>query len=71
MHLLDSDRLGQVSWEVNIESLSNCQPIRHQLERNNIEQTLQAVDGLWNLDLLAMIGFEFLVIGIANNNRLA
>ena len=38
--LLDRDRLGKVTREVNIQTLSHREPVSHELERNNVEQTL-------------------------------
>jgi hypothetical protein len=38
------------------------------LERNNVEEALQAVDSLWDLDLLGLAGLELLVIGVTDDD---
>src|ERR1700712_3880533 len=42
-HLLDGNGLGQVSWEIDVESLGHGKPVRHELQWNNIDQTLERV----------------------------
>lgn len=71
LRLLDSDRLGQVAREINVETLGHSQPVGHQLERNNVEQTLQNIAGLGNLDTLSLISREFGVTSVADDNRSA
>ena len=55
LRLLDRDGLGQVTWEVDVEALLNGQPVGNQLERDHVEQTLEAVDGLGDLDLFSVL----------------
>lgn len=69
--LLDSHGLGQVTGEVNVETLHDSQPVGNQLQRDNVEETLQAVDGLGDLDLLGLVGLELLVAGVADDDGLA
>lgn len=69
--LLDSHRLGQVAREINVETLHDSQPVGNQLQRNDVEETLQAVDSLGNLDLLGLVGCELLIAGVADDNGLA
>ena len=38
--LLDSDRLSQVAREVNVQALSNSEPVGNQLQRNDVQETL-------------------------------
>ena len=54
MYLLDCHRLGQVTGEVDIESFLDSKPVGDELEWNNVKQTLENVDGLWDLDLLGV-----------------
>lgn len=69
--LLDSDRLGQVSGEVNVETLENGQPVGNQLQRNDVQDSLQAVNGLGDLDLESIRGLELLVTRVADDDGLA
>ncbi len=69
--LLHGDRLGQISREINIQALGNCEPVCHQLERNNVQKTLQAVNGLGYLDFLGLASLELFIARIADNNRSA
>lgn len=69
--LLDSDRLGQVTREVDIQSFKNCKPVRNELQGNHVQQTLEAIDSLGNFDLLSLRGLELVVSGVADDNRLA
>lgn len=69
-NLFDGNRLGQVTWEINVETLSNCEPVGHKLKRNNVEETLEAVDCLWNLDLLGLSTAELFVIRVADDDWL-
>lgn len=70
-HLLHSNTLSQISWEVDIQSLGDGKPIGHELERNDIQETLKTIDSLGNFDLFRLTLLELLVIGIADDNRLA
>ena len=69
--LLHRDGLGQVTREIDVQALSDCEPIGHQLERDDVQEALQAIDGLGDLDLLGLPSLELLVVGIADNNRSA
>ncbi|KAI9172071.1 proteasome regulatory particle subunit Rpt4 [Paramyrothecium foliicola] len=69
--LLDSHGLGQVSGEVHVKTLENSQPVGNQLQGNDVEDTLKAVDRLWDFDLLSLGGLELLVTGVADDNGLA
>ena len=66
--LLDSDRLGQVTREVDVEALEDSQPVGDQLERNDVEDALQDVDGLGDLDPLAVGVLELLVVLVADDD---
>lgn len=70
-HLLNSNRLGQVSGEVDVETTGDSQVIGNELKWENVEKTLQAVNGGWDLDLLGLGGLEFLVTWVADNDWLA
>jgi len=70
-HLLDSDTLGQVSGEVDVQALSNGQPVGHELKRNDVEQTLQNINGLGNLNLVGLVTRELAVALAANDNGAA
>lgn len=66
--LLDCDRLGQVAREIDVETLQDGQPVGNELERDNVQETLEAVDRLRNLDRLGLRSLEFLVTGVADDN---
>lgn len=68
--LLDSDRLGQVTREINVETLKNGKPVGNELERDNVEETLENVDRLGDLDLLGFRRLELLIRGVADNDGL-
>jgi hypothetical protein len=59
--LLNGDRLGQVTGEVNVETLHDGQPVGDELQGDDIEDALEHVDGLGDLDLLGLGGLELLV----------
>lgn len=67
--LLDSDRLGQVAREVDVQALSNGEPVGNQLQRNDVQETLQAVNGLWHLDPLCLGWRELGIVLVADDNR--
>jgi hypothetical protein len=69
--LLDSNRLSKVTREVNVQALKDSQPVGNKLEGNDVENTLKAVDGLGDLNLLSLGGLELLVIRVADDNGLA
>jgi hypothetical protein len=66
--LLDSDRLGQVTGHIDVDSLGNGHPVGHELQRNDIDQTLQAVDIAGNLDLVSLVTWELGVVLVANDD---
>lgn len=66
--LLDSHRLGQVPREVDVQTRTDGQPVGNQLQRNDVQQTLQAVDRLRHFDLLRLRSRELRVILVANDN---
>jgi len=41
------------------------------LERDDVQETLQAVDSLGDFDLLSLTSLELLIVGIADDNWLA
>lgn len=69
--LLDSDRLGQVAREIDVEALENSQPVGDELQRDDVEKALEGIDGLGDLDLLGVGGVELLVRRVADNDGLA
>lgn len=68
--LLDSDRLGQVTGEVNVKTLENSEPVGNELERDDVEETLEDVDGLGDLDLLSLGSLELLIVRVADDDGL-
>ena len=69
--LLDRDRLGKVTREVNVQALEDSQPVGNELQGNDVEDTLKAVDGLGDLNLLGLRGLELLISRVADDNGLA
>lgn len=67
-HLLDSNTLSQIPWEINVESLLDGQPITDHLQWQNVQQTLQTIDGLRNLNLFDEIVGAFTLVGIADDD---
>lgn len=70
-YLLDRHRLSQVTREVYVKTLGNRKPVGDELQRDNIEETLQTVHCLGNLDPLSLGRWEFFVVRVANDNRAA
>ena len=66
--LLDSDTLGQVSREIDVQALGNGKPVGHELERDDVEQTLQNINGLRDLDLVGLVAGELGVALAANDD---
>jgi len=67
----NSHRLGQVAREVHIKTFHDGEPVSDELQRNDVQDALQAVHRLGNLNLLSLAGLELLIALVANNNRLA
>lgn len=67
--LFNSDRFCEVAREINVESLSDSKPIGNKLQWNNVEKTLQTVDGPWDLNLFGLGGRELWVVMVTNHNR--
>lgn len=66
--LLDSDRLGQVPGEIDVEALADREPVGHELQRNDVEETLEGINSLRDLDLLDLVGREFWVVLVADDD---
>lgn len=69
--LLNSDRLGQVAREIDVETLHDSQPVGDELQGNDVEDALEHVDGVGYLDLLSLGGLELLVAWVADDDGLA
>ena len=69
--LLDGNRLGKVAREVDVETLQDGKPVGNELERNDVQETLENVDGLGNLDLQSLAGIELLVTRVADDDGFA
>lgn len=69
--LLDSHRLGQVTGEVNVETLHDRQPVGNQLQGNDVQEALQDVNRLGDLDSLCLAALELVIPTVADDNRLA
>lgn len=69
--LLDSHRLGQVAREIHVEALEDSEPVGDELQRNDVEETLEAVHSLGDLNLLGLGCLKLLVAGVADDNGLA
>lgn len=66
--LFNSDTLGQVSWEIDVEALGNGHPVGHELERNDVEKTLETVDGSWDFDSFDFVGWELCLALVADDD---
>jgi hypothetical protein len=69
--LLDGDGLGKVAREVDIKAFQHSQPVCDELERDDVEDTLEDVDGLGNLNLESLAGLEFGIVRVADDDGLA
>ncbi len=69
-YLLDSDRLGKVTWEVDVDARRCGKVVRKELERDDSQQTLETVDGAGHTDGLHTL-LDVLVVVVANDDRLA
>lgn len=56
------------TWEVDIEVLSDSHPVSHQLQRDDVQKSLENIDSLGQLNLLAGLVSEFLVIFVADDD---
>ena len=68
--LLHRHRLGEVARKVDIEAFHNGQPVRNQLQRDDVEDALQDVDRLGHLNLLGLARRKLLVTIVADDNGL-
>ena len=66
--LLHRNTLGQVPREIDIEALSNRKPVGHQLQGNDVKQTLERIHGLGHLNFIGLLTGEFRVILVADDN---
>ena len=66
--LLHSDRLREVAREINIKTFTDGEPVSNQLQWDNVEKTLEAINSLGDLDLFCLGGRKLGVIVIADND---
>ena len=66
--LLDCHRLGQIPGEVHVKTLRDSQPVGNQLQRYDIEKSLENIASLRNHNALSLVGRELWVILIADDN---
>jgi len=69
--LLDGDGLGQIPGEIDVQVTGNGEPVGNELQGDDVEKPLQAVNGVGELDLDTLLLGEFLVSLIADDNWLA
>ena len=69
--LLHRDRFGEVSREIHVQTFCHREPVGNQLKRNDVEKTLQNINGLGYDDLLSLVLVEFWVIGVTDDDRAA
>ncbi|RYC53571.1 hypothetical protein CHU98_g12638, partial [Xylaria longipes] len=62
--------ISRISREVNVQTLHDGQPVRYQLERDDVQEALKTVDSSRDFYLLGLAGLELLISGIANHNGL-
>jgi hypothetical protein len=67
--LLNSDRLRKIAREVDIQAFRNREPVRHQLQGNDVEETLKNVGSLRDFDTLGLVGRELVFSRVADDNR--
>ena len=60
---------SQVPGEVDVESILHGQVVAQELQGNDIEQSLQTVDGPWNADRLRVPQESRVVVVVANDHR--
>lgn len=68
-YLLDGDRLGKVPWKVDVDACGDGEVVREELERDDSQETLKAVDGAGDTDGLHT-RLDVLVVVVANDNGL-
>lgn len=59
----------QHTREVDVQVLRNRQPVGNELQGNNVQQALEHIDRLRDLNLLASLVCESLIVLVANYNR--
>lgn len=69
VRLLDGDRLGQVTGEVDINTSQASQVVRQELERDDGQETLETVNGLGNTDGLGL-GVDGIITLVADDDGL-
>lgn len=62
-----SAHLGQVPWKVDVDTVHDSQVVRQELQRNDVDQTLQAVDSAGDTDG-PILGINGVVLFVANND---
>jgi len=60
---------SQVPGEINVESILHGQVVAKELQGDDVEQSLQTVDGLWNTDRLRVLQEFRVVVVVANDHR--
>lgn len=71
LSLLDGNRLGQVPREIDVQALTHGKPISHQLQRDHVDETLEAIDRARDLNPLCLVGRELGLTDVADDNGLA
>jgi hypothetical protein len=69
--LLDRDTLGQIPGEIDVQSLTDGQPVCHELQRNDVDQALKTVNLLGHFDLVRLGRREFGVALVADDDGTA
>lgn len=65
--LLYSDRLGKIAREIDVEAFSHSEPIRHELERDDVKKPLKGINRAGYLDSLGLRRWKLLVTLGAND----
>lgn len=58
---------GKHTWEVDVEVLGYGEPVRNELERNDVEKSLQTINGCRHLNLFTLLIYELFVVLVAND----
>jgi len=69
-NLLGRDGFGQVPREVNIKAVKDSQVVAEELEWDDVEETLQAINRSRNTDSLGVLA-DRVIIFVAHDDRLA